>query len=609
MDTLPKVQFIIQHSAEVVTKEAVISKSEAIDSCIEVNEYAVVQVKLISPADANAILKIETYDQNKVIDIRESDGEVTIMGGAKSEYMLVPGQYYFEVYANRSKYVAYYNVKSKDFSNEALANLRLQVEKMAKGLSYEYTKESFGVPNLSINVNPTILQIIYFVLKQKKSIQQQLTSITKDPITDLVGEYKVTSYSRKPNYRSLRWQATKGGRNTDMSQPRVHYEKHAQLSTANIENQWIRYIVKNMLLFVRELSLRFQEEVDSLTNELNQQRVQLAQIQSQKAINHPFGFERTLERVKREEHRVLEHIQVLKRKHKRRQKQQLLLKQYIYMFTKFDNTSWVQSISPYKPRKVSSRLLRDERYYRMYALYKDLIDLESKDNMSKFSGVQFRKTWQLFEYFSLGLVITILQENGYVWEEGWLSSKGISSYSVNTLPSNTTLRFAKPNSDYYIEVVYEGEVETAIIERDYSRYFSHIGRRPDIRITIYHLDGRLYSEKAGIIIESKCRRHLYLINEGIDPDVKRQLRDFKNLEYFDSFAYERNEQPVKTPIKQVIVIYPKQKGMDPVVYDYVYGEGIVYLQVEPNDPYSEAQPFGYDALKCRLDAFLSQVIK
>lgn len=608
MDMQPKVLFIIhQTMAEPLIKEAELIEGKVVDSGIEVNEYAMVQIKLECEIDSNAFIRIEPYNQNDVVEIREQDGETKIMGGSQAVDMLVPGPYYFEVYANGKKYAAYYQVLSKDFSSEALTHLRMQVESMRKGLSYEYTKEKFGMPAPFLDVNPNMQQIIYFMRMQKKYIQHNLLAIMKDPLTTIEGTYKVTAHSKKSNAKSVHWLATKGEGRVGVSQRSRYYEKQTQLSLDIVENQWIAYIVKQMIMFVRKLSFGLQKEIVNIANQLDQQRLQLASIQTQKVISNPVGYEKALERIRREEYRVVEQIRVLNRKHKKRLGQQLLLKQYRVLFRQVENTSWVQALSTKKPSFITSRLHQDARYKQMYQLYRDLVELEKKQQMTKVSGVQFRKTWQLFEFFNVGLVIRILQELGYEWTDGWKESDDTPLYSSNILPSNTALRFSKPNSHYYIEVVYDGEVESMIQERHYSRYFNLIGRRPDIRITIYYNDGRLFSDKAGIVIESKCRRHLYLINNHIDPDVKIQLRDFKNMEFFDAHAFERNEEPVKMPIKQVIVTYPKQTGMDSVVSDYVYGDGIIYLQLEPNDPTSEVPPFGYEALKQRLEIFFSQI--
>lgn len=606
----PKVVFTIHQpysSPRII--EALLDSSEVIFSGVEVTEYAKVDVKFDCPHDKNAILKIETYESNDELVLKHSDPSTTIMGGTNSEYMLVPGHYRFEVITNESNYAAYYTVRSKDFSDEALLNLRLYLENILKGLSYDLVKQKLGMASPVSDLSPTLLQLFQFINKNKSSIKRNLELIIKDPISDLIGEYKLTPYSRKLDNKSFRWQAKKGEqKNSVSSSPHLYYSKHAILSFNNLENQWIKFIIKFFLQSLRKLEISFQKEASLVNRKVENLETQLSLNSGQLELGKDtFGYQKSLEGLRKTEKRILGRIRDLEKERTNFNEHQRFLRQLTNFFTEYEEMQWIKSIPAIKPNKITQRLLKDRRYRKIYSIYKELVRLETTEVESNMPGVQFRRTWQLFEYYNVGLIISILRENEYKWIDGWLASKDNPHLHIGTLPPDTILRFEKENSDHYIEIAYDTEIESTIVDKSYSRYFNDAGRRPDIRITIYHQDGSLYTDKAGLIIESKCRRHKYLINQNIDPDVKLQLRDFKNLEYFDSLASQRGDVPVKQPIQKVIVLYPKQNGMEPVKADHLYGESMVYIQVEPSDPFSEEKSFGYDSLKEKIDDFLSLV--
>ncbi len=612
MDMQPKVKFTIYRPySSPVEYIAKIDTNEVVFSGIEVNEYDKVDITFSSPYDEKALLKMETYVNEDIMEIKPSPIPVTIMGGTNAEHMLVPGHYQFEISTPSQRYFSYYYVKSKDFNDEALLNLRKYLENLLEGLSYDLIKQRLGMANPIPDISPSLLQLFQFLNKHKLIIQRNLEMIIKDPIMDLIGEYRITPHSKKVDGKSIRWQAKKGGQKNSLSlSPRLFYEKHAQLSFMNIENQWIRYIIKYFLQSLRKLEVSFQIESQQLAKKLEAKHSNLEQIKKQmqeiQGINI-FGYEKTLESLKRTEKRIKGRIEELEKENCSYKVHKQLLHRITIIFSEFEKTPWIHSIPVQKPKKITQRLLKDYRYRRFYSFYKELFKLETKNYNSNLPGVQFRRTWQLFEYYNVGLIIDILKDNNYKWVDGWLANKDNPHQHIGTLPPDTILRFEKENCDYYIEVAYDTEIESTVSDKSFSRYFSEAGRRPDIRITIYQKDGSLYSEKAGLIIESKCRRHKYIINEQITPDIKWQLRDFWNLEYFDAQALQKGKPPVKKPIKQVIVLYPKQRGMESVKEDYLYGESILYIQVEPSDPFNEEKPFGYDSLKDRIEQFLSQV--
>lgn len=604
---LPKVQFIISYPySKPKVIDAQLSDREVIYSGVEVNEFQKVHLKFTCKGDANATLLIETYNSEDIEELKPSENEVEIMNGENAEYMLVPGNHRIEVFYLGKQYFSYFTIQSKHFSNQALVNLRIYLEKMLKGLSHDLVKQKFGMATPLSDKSLTLLQLFKFLFEHKNQIVRNLDYICRDPLSNLYGEYQVTSISKRPDDKSNRWHAKKGGLvNGTNLKPRLYYEKHARITCTNIENQWIRYIIKFFINSLRKLDISFQKEDIILQNKIEYQEKQ-QDINKEKIVlasKNKYGYELQLSKLRDNDKRFSEQIIKLTKEKNLYNQQKLFIRQLTKYFSQKEELFWLQSLSGSKPNKVTKRMLKDSRYRRFYMLYKELSKLENNDINSKIPGITFKRTWQLFEYYSLGIIIDMLKENGYLWLKGWLADKANPHLHIGTLASDTQLIFEHPQGNHYVEVAYDTEVESSIVDKSYSRYFNQAGRKPDIRITIFKKDGSLYSDKAGLIIESKCRRHYYIMNDKIDPDIKYQLRDYISFEYFDS----NSKTSVVHPISKVIVLYPRQNGKQPVERDHVYGDGMIFIQIEPSNPESNEKPFGYNNLKERIDEFLSQV--
>ncbi|MDY0943636.1 hypothetical protein [Priestia megaterium] len=608
MDMQPNLQFIIHnpYSKPIIKNVEMSSSNEFIFSGVELSEYSRVEVKLQTPLSLDAVLRIESCETEELLELKSNSGKITIMHG-NSQQMLVPGEYPFEVIVGKEKYQGYYVIKSNHFSDQPLINLRKYLEKLLRGLSSELIKHHLGVSQPSTGTNYTLMNLLQFIDKHKNQIQNSIQLISRDPITDLISQHSLRNYSRKPDSKSFRWQARKSAlNNTHSFEKPLHYEKHTLLTTYNIENQWISYIISYFIRCLFQLEKSFRENVQSIENQIIEKRksIEDTEISLGKIKQNSIGYREQGKRLNQIVYRLNKRIEELEKEKEEHNKYVQLVKRISNLFNEIKKMEWLNGVPTRKPKMSTNRLLKDYRYRNLYNLYRDLSQLEiSKPHFNQ-EAMRHRKTWQLFEYYNLGLLIDILRDNNYEWISGWLADKENPFEHIGTLPGGTVLIFKKPDSDHYIEVAYDQELESTLFDKSYSRYFNYEGRRPDIRMTIYRQDGSLYGKNSGLVIESKCRHHRYLINNDIDPDVKIQLGAFKNLNYYNS-----KERGVETPIKQVIVLYPKQKGIAAEEHDSVYGEGIIYLQIEPVDPESEETPFGYESFKKWIEEFLSPVLE
>ncbi|MEC2076111.1 hypothetical protein [Metabacillus fastidiosus] len=603
MDMLPEVRFEYKRKEEWIPYSHIsLSVNQMVNSNIIIDEYQKCRVRFESN-DPNACLEIETYEEEIPIQLKPRE-EVVIMKGGNTDDMLVPGHYPFKITSNNHIYEGFYTIKSKHFSNESLLNLRIYLEKMLRGLSYDLMRQRSGTFKNTIDLSPSIIQVYNHISDQYRVIKLQLELIGNDPITDITKVYRERMGSKRPDVKSLRWLSKKGGaKNPNLMMPTIVNEKQSTLTVNTIENQWIVHIVNYILRALRQLDGSFTDHIAQLQQKVKIKQQEISQLGEELSVMSEFGYEKVFPRKKANIDRHTKDIKQIEEDISRVDAKKRSIRQMISTFARFRELSWIQEVSEGFPRKQTIRLTKDVRYGRLLRFYKDLTKMKQKKANIREKGVPFKRTWQLFEYYSLGLVIQSLKELGYDWTEGWLVEKDNSLINLGTLTKDTLIRFEK--DDHYIEVAYDTEIENPTSDISYSRYVDDTGKRPDIRLTIFKKENEeIYSEQASLVIDAKCRYHRYLFHskENITTDVIDQLRGYRRLEYYNSLTHRS-----LFPVVEVICLYPRQEGVKPIT-KRLMDESLVFIQIEPTDPTIDEKPFGYDLLNQRLLSFIKRVV-
>ncbi|MBD8115017.1 DUF2357 domain-containing protein [Priestia megaterium] len=602
MDMHPKVTFIFKKGMYAQEKEAKIDTSGITDSEVIIDEYHEFKVRF-ECKDPLSVLEIEHYEGIDLLIVKPGD-EINLMKGGNTEDMFVPGHYPFKVTTRTNIYEGFYTIKSKHFSNDSLLNLRIYLEKMLRGLSYDLMRQRSGTFTNTMNLSPSIVQVYNHIADEYRKIKLNLDLISKDPITDITKKYMERLGSKRPDSKSLRWLSQKGiSKNTNQLLPTIFNEKHTVLTVNTLENQWILFIVNYILRSLRQLEASFTSNILNLEEKIIQKKEDIKKIKQEMASMRTYGYTKISKQYESNINRSRAKIETLL---KEIEKSRLIKQEIRYMistFSKFEDLRWMKEVSNQFPQKQTIRMLKDTRYAIVLRFYKELKKMKKKQASTKEKGIPFKRTWLLFEYYSLGLVIQSLQELGYVWIEGWLADRESPLLHLGTLASDTVLKFEK--DDHYIEVAYDLEIETPNNDTTYSRYVDSNGKRPDIRITVLNKNNEIYNEQSAIVIDSKCRSHHYLFHENpnIFTDVMEQLNGYRRLEYYSSSLNR-----LIFPVSEVLCLYPKQSGAKPLT-KRLMGENGIFIQVEPTDPSLDIKPFGYDLLHERLKLFTSRVVE
>lgn len=576
------------------------------------NEYSKVSVILQSPLDIEATVKISSYE-DKIIEIPSNSNPVVIMEGNKDNSM-VAGRYHFELKYFNKKYVSFYSVKSNVLSDESVYYLRNFVDNMLSGLSKEFFYRRKEDTVLESNLPLTPMQKYIDLSLQKKAIFFTLQSIFNDPISDLVSIYKISNRSKKPDYKSFMWESKKGINNINNSYSlNLFNEKHKRISYVNPENRMLKKIIYKFISDLKNLRYAINKEIKNYDQEIKKIEVEYIHINQKKeeVRKRIFGFEN--------EKNDLNHQQkVISARKIERINQKTAYEKHIneidnllYRFNQYYYIDWFKEVPLKNNLKISQRFSKDIRYKKIHDIYKTI---NSRDDLNKkiiSDNRENRKTWQLFEYYNIGIVIKILIDLGFEWTSGWLADENNNNKYLSSLPPGTVLRFRKPNDpSFYLDVQYDAEFESfSTFNSKKSSYYIENNRRPDILLSLFNSNGELLTNKSGLIIESKCRNKNYLFDDKFQTDVKKQLLDFKNMSYFNSRLLNEGEDSVWKPIFQVIVLYPKQDSEAILRHDNIYGRGIVYIQVQPTEINDEENTIGYKSLKNMIELFIKQALE
>src|SRR5690625_3073718 len=598
----PRVYFNTYRNNKCIRSQLANFDSEKrIYSGVEIKEFENIKVELKSE-DNDAFVKIQLDADKNPTTIFANSGEIELLEGGNTENMLVPDYYLFEIRSSTQNYSAFFKITSQHFPSEELLNLKEYLNKLIRGLIYDLNHKKYGLfPEEGLTIG-SLIQFYDKINRERSQILNILKSVIDDPIENISNEYQIRPYTRNPDLKSIRWQISKGEtKGGTADKPLVYNEKQTILSRENLENQWIKYILQELLEVFRSVNQSLNVEKNHITE---RQESLLLRKKENKAKRNRFkrnryAYRNQLRRLKREIKRQREERKEIDKRLKSVTDRIRTIKWWKTSLILIKEDYWLQNIKEERPKRIPKSLLRDWRYKKIYDYYRKLYKIKKKDTtLDTYSDMQ-RRTWELYEYYTVGLVVDILQELGYDWESGWLADYDdlYLSSGLGGLPQDTLMYFKSKEGDHYIESAYDYRIEQSYNKKiEKGQYFHLRQRRPDIRLTILDSSKSIYSRvdstiKPGLIIEVKYRNHGNILGRKYSTDVKEQLIDFLDLRYYDPKLFDEKLGP-EEPIKQVIVVYPKQNRGKAFERDREYGNRIVYLQLSPSNQDDADSPFG-----------------
>jgi len=557
-------------------------------------EYSSVTVAFESD-DPNACLEIECFDIDGMAILKPGDKR-KISPGGDSEDMLVPGEYAVEVHTSKGSYTGLFRVEPSNISWNSLLNLRKYLENICRGLSLNLYLKRIGKHGNNVIHNAFLSEIYNYIVTYQDTLFNNLDYIIKNPITNIVKQYREQVYSVHPDVKSQRWLSQKGiSLNRNLYMPEVTYEKHSVNDIYTVENQWVRKIINHIILIVCELSQNFEEILNSI---IQRKELKIRELTNEQTVYNRICHDLAVS--KEYKRRTENMIEVLGKEIKELTENSSFIcnilgniKRIKALLLHYEHETWLKYINGFeKVVKPTIKLLKEYRYSQLYYFYNNLKEMQKSDSVHKKSIFPNKKTSKLFEYYIVTLIISILKEEGFDWESGWLADRYDNKVLNGELQEETVMVFTK--GCLICEIAYDTDVSKKVPSFDGGYFTRNNARycRPDIRIALYDKITRELLSAA--IVEVKYRKSKYLYSKNVPTDVMDKIVDYINFGYYDNITKSLKFQQIKS----VIVTYPKQSGE--VKYDGEYN--FSFIPIEPMD---EGQiPYGYDILKHKLTSVL-----
>lgn len=551
-------------------------------------EYDKVDLLFFS-SNPNTILKVESFISENPVTLKCGD-ILSLSPGGDSDNMLVPGFYDISILHNTKEFKGLYSIEPNSINYDSLLTMRETLDNICKGLSLNLYYERNSIEYMPSNMSGLDILAFAYLESNSKKILSSLSSILNNPIEDVTKTYSLKENSRKPDNKSLRWQ----NKHCNIINTRTLYkEKSMILTYDNKENKLIKFIIERLFYSISKID----KKIVSHLNVLNKNKASIYSkinlLNSEKVkLQNLYNVNRRKNEIKRDIEILNLEIDNYNSKIDKLNNTLYTIKACKNNIAAFLNKDWVKNINAAIKIKPTQKFLKRIDYSFLYNIYLQILEKSNLTNPSK--SFPSKKTSLLYEVYSVIIIKNIFEEIGFKWVDGWIKSASDILTFNGELSSGDKISLV--NNDYRVEISYDkllrrtselrGTSESGIVASNSDR------RKPDILISLYKSNTFI----KGMIVEVKYRKASYLYNNNGETDVIHQLKEYRNLDYFD--GSNKKISNVR-PIQKVLVIYPGDK-------EYKYVEtiyGFIFLTLLP---IKDSTPIGYTLLKEEINSFLNE---
>lgn len=546
--------------------------------------------------DENALLEIDCYDLDGTASIKPS-GSYIITSGKDNDDMMVPGYYSITLKTTMKTYNGLYIVEPSSISWEGLMNMRMYLENILEGLSYNLYVNKAGYQAKNVQHSIILSELYNHIRNNEDVLKSNIDSLIKSPITSLQGKYREQLYSKNADFKSQKWLSLKGtSLNSNPNFPDIVYEKHTVLDRNTSENKWVKKIIHHTVEVLCAIENNYNSILNSINAEIENKYHEYkidAEDYNNRITNNIALSEGFKNRKKKRIQQLYNEICVIQKNVEFINDILNNIKKIRSVLSHNEYNTWLKDIKKYeKIVKPTKELIKDYRYAKLYNFYEKLNAIENNTYKSKNKNSPNKRTSKLFEYYVVAMIIKIIEINGYEWTDGWLADKVSHGIYNGELPSETVMHFS--NENLCCEFAYDMEIEGDSKNIPWGKFVRNNARfsRPDIKLALYNKNtGEL---KGAVIIEVKCRKTKYIYSDSGDTSVIEQLNDYYNFGYKNPSTNRVD----RGRIDSVIVIYPKQQNVINYNGNYEYS----FIQIDPSQNIEDA--FGFMNLEEKIKAYM-----
>lgn len=532
-------------------------------------------------------IKVESFISETPITM--TSGEIlSLSPGGDSDDMLVPGSYEISVLYNNIEIKGLYLIEPNSINYDSLLKMRETIDSICKGLSLNLYYERSGLEYIPNNMSGIDILAFSYLETNHKDLLSSMTSILNNPLEDVTKDYSLVENSKRPDNKSIRWQ----NKHSNANNSRTPYkEKTIVVATDNQENRLIKLISERLFFSISRIEDKIFSHIEFLEDRCEDVISKINNLEAEKnKLQGLYNVKRRIGEVKRDIGILNIDVESYKTKINKLKLSLRNVTECKNNIATFLNKDWVRNIRSARKIKPTQKFLKRVDYSFLYKVYLEILEKSNLNTPSK--TFPSKKTSLLYEVYAVIMVKNILEDIGFKWVDGWIRGVSDSLTFNGELGSGEEIILKK--GEYKIEISYDKLLrrtselkktsESGIVASNSDR------RKPDILISLYKNDRFIKS----MVVEVKYRKAAYLYNNNGETDVIHQLKEYRNLDYFDGTT--RRVSDIR-PIQKVIVVHPGDK--ETKFIEDIYG--FSFLSLLPN---GDLNPIGYSLLKDEIEEFI-----
>lgn len=566
-----------------------------LDPIFSFSEYSRCELTFES-TDPTATLELEYLNEEGVVTLSPYDRIVLADTQVRDEGY-IPGNFKLKLTTGHQTWEGYFSVLPQSVDAETLTQMRELLEKKANGITRNlYSQKLIGKEQ---DYEVDCLNLLTYLSQYQDELFQALLQVERNPIESLEQQYVQSTISKKQTAKSQRWLATKGHQAKAQNSQQLYYEPKMRLNLDTPENRCLKHILYDLLNKTARLNEHYQHELTELTERYHTLLLDLERLKEAQTKGSSYHFKKhrgsiSFEiQLKQEE---LDEYQKRIESHKQRFRPVRTLNAQLQHLL---NETWLQPITPIFKGLVTQRLLKNRAYAYLYLVYQEInksVD-EGQDQLT----FPYHQTSKLFEYYNVLLLIELLEQQGFVWESGWLKdfAEQRNYPQVCSLNAEEELWFKRPDG-FRLRLSYDKFLNNASeakrLNEEQLVSVNSSSRRPDILMELFD-EAQFIS---AMIVEVKYRKLNSLYQELAETDVMKQLIDYRALNYYDP---NRRPNMIRNAVDTIIVIYPNHEGSR-YLHEESYDFQFIPLSPTGFDPSVEGVKRVQQCLNDFLDRFM-----
>ncbi|QHW35479.1 DUF2357 domain-containing protein (plasmid) [Paenibacillus rhizovicinus] len=571
---------------------------------VSVDEYDSIKIEFESN-NMDDCLYIDHFSDDIEKVLRPGDSE-TVIRLNDTNNMPAPGHYSMRVEGPSGVWESLYLVEPRHLEWEYIHSMRKYLEDKVSGVTYDLIRRRSGMWGPEIGHGVVWFNMYRSIMEKFGNIRRHTELIIASPPEDVEKTYNLHSTSRNPDSKSIRWLQSRGlKRNAIIHQPSVFYEKRSVLTLDILENRWLLWFLRFLERQINDILMRFEMYQSSKNDEVLASSAVLQELQIELDSFSTLKYQNAF---KNRNHGLNGRILEEKKKRDRLLHEAskfdanvLELKRMKGWLSRTIHDSWLSQVGEANGRTIPSlRLRKDQRFNALHRIYVQLKENLKRDMSAKKITYPHLGTAKLMEVYTVCLISDILQEQGWLWESGWVAGFNTEIPTFSELKSGDELRFHLANG-YRLQLIYDGRVQRFASEEHIGFVATSQNDRPDVLLALY--DSKSVFIKA-MIIEVKHRNYVYLIH----PQAKKESTDVnEQLKAYAHFTYIPPEKEIKRDaIDRVVCVYPKQDRGS--AYEERYRKMIRLIQILPSDA-EDKKAVGYELLSEQINEFINQNVQ